>query len=135
MNGRRRALQIAVALASLVPLSVATLSLMRGPGWLGQPLPSTDLDSHFRYLSGVFLALGIGFVTCIPNIERKGARFRLLGAMVVAGGVGRAWSLAQIGAPSTGHVAGLVMELGVVPALTLWQAVVAARCRAPTTTG
>lgn len=126
MSGGRRALQTVVALASLVPLSVASVSLVHGPSWLGRSAPvAVDLDSHFRYLSGIFLALGLGFVSCIPAIERKGARLRLLGAMVIAGGLARLWSLAQVGVPSTGHVVGLGIELGVVPLVLVWQTIVA----------
>ncbi|WP_315761281.1 DUF4345 domain-containing protein [Sphingomonas sp. Y38-1Y] len=124
MSGSRRALQAVVAIAALVPLSVATLSLVRGPRWLGQLPPiATDLDSHFRYLSGIFLALGLAFVSCIPAIERKGPRLRLLGALVIAGGLGRLWSLMQVGAPSAGHLVGLGIELGVVPLVLIWQAI------------
>lgn len=122
----RRALQAVVAIACLVPLAIGGISVARGPGWLGHaPVVPTDLDSQFRYVSGIFLALGGGFVTCIPAIERKGARFRLLGLLVVAGGLSRALSWATVGAPSAGHQLGLVMELGVVPLLMLWQARIA----------
>lgn len=111
-----------VAVACLVPLTVGGLSVLRGPGWIGHPsVVPRDLDSHFRYISGIFFAVGVAFVTCIPTIERKGARFRLLGALVVAGGVARLVSLAAVGVPGTGHVFGLAMELGVVPLLMLWQ--------------
>jgi hypothetical protein len=127
LNVARRALQAVVALASLVPLSVAAVSLVRGPAWLGQAAIATDLDSHLRYLSGIFLVLGIGFVSCIPSIERKGPRLRLLGAMVVAGGLGRLWSLLVAGVPSTGHLVGLGIELGLVPAVLVWQSIVARR--------
>jgi hypothetical protein len=65
--------------------------------------------------------LGIAFVSCVPEIERKGPRFRMLGGMVVAGGLARALSWAEIGAPGRGHQLGLIMELGVVPLLMLWQ--------------
>lgn len=126
MSGSRRALQAVVAVASLVPLSVAAISLARGPAWLGQAAPiATDLDSHFRYLSGIFLGLGLAFASCIPAIERKGPRLRLLGALVISGGLGRVWSLTQVGAPSTGHLVGLCIELGLVPAVLVWQAITA----------
>ncbi|WP_294277653.1 DUF4345 domain-containing protein [uncultured Sphingomonas sp.] len=125
----RRALQIVVAIACLVPLSIGGISVVRGPGWLGHaPIIPTDLDSQFRYVSGIFFALGLAFTSCVPAIERKGARFRLLGLLVVGGGLSRALSWAIVGAPSVGHRFGLVMELGVVPLLMLWQARVA---RAP----
>lgn len=122
----RRALQAVVAIACLVPLATGGISVMRGPGWLGHTVSvPTDLDSQFRYVSGIFFALGLAFVTCIRAIERKGARFRLLGTLVVAGGLSRALSWAMVGAPSSGHQLGLVMELGVVPLLMLWQGRVA----------
>lgn len=122
----RRALQGVVAIACLVPLSIGGISVVHGPGWLGHaPVIPADLDSQFRYVSGIFLALGLAFVTCVPAIERKGARFRLLGLLVVAGGLARLLSWATVGPPSAGHQLGLVMELGIVPLLMLWQARIA----------
>jgi hypothetical protein len=119
----RRLLQAVVAAACLVPLTTGGSSILRGVEFLkGVPSPvPVDLDSHFRYLSGIFFALGIAFVSCVPEIERKGPRFRMLSGMVVAGGLARALSWAEIGAPGRGHQLGLIMELGVVPLLMLWQ--------------
>lgn len=127
----QRLLQGVVAIACLVPLSTGGESILRGAAFLnGAPHPPpADLDSHFRYLSGIFFALGVAFATCVPAIERKGSRFRLLGTMVVAGGLSRALSWALIGPPSAGHRFGLAMELGVVPLLMLWQWRVARRYR------
>ena len=65
--------------------------------------------------------------SCIPGVERKGPRLRLLGAMVVLGGAARLWSLATAGVPSLGHQMGLAIELVEVPLLLLWQAKVAKR--------
>ena len=125
----RRVLQAVVALACVVPLVTGGMSIVAGPIWLrGVGMhPSADLDSHFRYISGIFFALGIAFASCIPRLEATGPRFRLLGGMVVAGGLARLWSLAAIGPPSRGHLLGLAMELGVVPLLMLWQAGMAQR--------
>ncbi len=127
----RRLLQGAVAIACLVPLTTGGESVIRGAAYLrGVPRPvPVDLDSHFRYLSGIFLCLGVAFATTVPAIERQGPRFRLLAAMVVSGGLARALSWAMVGAPGSGHRFGLVMELGVVPLLVLWQARVARRLR------
>jgi hypothetical protein len=124
-GAERRLLQCAAALASLVPITFGIIGVLRGAAWLAQAPVPADLDSHFRYLSGIFLILGVGFASCIPAIERSGARFRLLGAMVVAGGLARALSLLVAGPPSAGHIAGLTMELLVVPLLLIWQARVA----------
>ena len=118
----RRLLQVVVAIACLVPLLTGGVSILRGPAMFGRPpVIPVDLDSHFRYISGIFFGLGLAFTTCVPAIERKGARFRLLGMMVVCGGLARLYSLATVGMPSTGHRFGLAMELGVVPLLMLWQ--------------
>lgn len=128
-RAERRLLQVAVAIVTLVPLGVASLSILRGAEWLGRAPVATDLDSHFRYLSGIFLALGIGFASCVPRIEAMTARFRLLGLMVIAGGLARAVSLIAVGPPSAGHLVGLGIELGVVPLMMAWQARVARRWR------
>jgi hypothetical protein len=118
----RRALQLVVAIACILPLWVGGTGIVRGPAAFGHPgqVP-IDLDSHFRYISGIFFATGIGFLSCIPAIERRGARFRLLGMMIVVGGLARGLSWLAVGAPSTGHQLGLVMETVVVPLLMLWQ--------------
>ncbi|MGZ8286850.1 MAG: DUF4345 domain-containing protein [Allosphingosinicella sp.] len=127
----RRLLQLAVALGCVVPLATGAVGILHGPEMLrgvGSDVPA-DLDSHFRYLSGLLLAIGLGFVTCIPGIERKTARFRLLAFLVFVGGLGRLHSLASIGMPCGGHAFGLAMEVVAVPLLVLWQARVAGQAR------
>ena len=124
----RRLLQAAVALGCLVPLLAGGTGMIGGPAFLrgvesGVP---PDLDSHFRYLSGLLFAIGLAFASCIPGIERRTARFRLLALLVLVGGLGRLLGLVSSGMPGTGHVFGLAMELGAVPLLVLWQARVAA---------
>ena len=125
MRTERHLLQLAVAIACLVPLTVGTAGVLLGPAALGAPA-STDLASHFRYLSGIFLGVGLGFASCVPRIESMGPRFRLLGLFVVVGGLARAFGLTE-GTPSLGHRLGLVMELGIVPLLMVWQRRVARR--------
>jgi hypothetical protein len=123
----RRLLQIAVAAACLVPFAaggagvVVSTDMLKG---MGAP-PVVDLDSHFRYLSGLLVGIGVMFAACIPRIERKTALFRALTIVVTCGGLARLLSLVTFGVPGPGHLFGLVMELGVVPALALWQARVA----------
>jgi hypothetical protein len=129
MTAERRLLQLIVALGCVVPLAAGAVGMMHGPDMLrgvGKDVPA-DLDSHFRYLSGLLFGAGIAFATCVPGIERRTARFRLLAFLVFAGGLGQLHSLASVGMPGAGHLFGLVMELGVVPLLVLWQARVARR--------
>ena len=86
-------------------------------------------DSHVRYLSGLLLAIGIAFWTTVPAIERRTARFRLLTALVVIGGIGRLISLVFVGVPPGPMLFGVVMELAITPGLCLWQGVVASKGR------
>lgn len=126
----KRVLQAAVAIACLLPFVVGGQGILHGPSPFGHlsDVPR-DLDSHFRYISGIFFATGIGFASCIPHIEAKGARFRLLGGLIVVGGLARGVSLLAVGVPSRGHVLGLGMETVVVPLLMLWQWRLAAKWR------
>jgi hypothetical protein len=118
----KRLLQAVIAAACLLPLIVGGQGILQGPEPFGHltDVPR-DLDSHFRYISGIFFATGLGFVSCIPNIERKRPRFRLLGGLIFVGGMSRLISLIAVGAPSRGHLLGLGMETIVVPLLMLWQ--------------
>ena len=118
----KRALQAVVGILALTPVLVGAWSALRGPAFLRLDAPwPVDLDSHFRFLCGVFLVVGLAWYSCIPAIERKGERFRLLAAMTFAGGLTRLHSLLLVGVPSAGHVAGLTVELVIVPLLVAWQ--------------
>lgn len=124
----KRALQIVIGILCLVPLSASLAGLILGPTALGAAeIVATDHDSHFRYLSGIFLGVGLGFLSCIPNVEHKTARIRLLTLLVVLGGLARLVSLLVVGAPSLPHLVGLFLELCVTPAVAIWQARLAAR--------
>ncbi len=127
-----RALRIAVALACFVPLIGGAAGALTGGAMLGLlPADHVTADSHVRYLSGLLLGIGIGFVTTIPDIERRGARFRSLTALVVVGGLARLGGLVLHGAPEWPMLFGLGMELVVTPALCAWQWRVARRAAQP----
>jgi len=118
----KRSLQCIVSLLGLVPVTVGSYGVICGPDFLqGTLTPSVDLDSHFRYLSGIFLGVGLAFYACVSAIERKTLLFRFAAGVVVLGGLARLASLLLVGVPSAGHVMGLGLELVVVPLLTIWQ--------------
>lgn len=122
----RRLLQIAVAVGSLVPIIAGAAGMVSGLAMVAVN-GAASADSHFRYLSGLLLGIGIAFATTIPGIERHTTRFRVLTGIVVVGGAGRLMSLLLRGAPDAAMLAALAMELVVTPALALWQARVAGR--------
>jgi hypothetical protein len=119
----RRALQIAIAVVGLVPVGAGLAGVLMGPGFVGGAGSPADisLDSHFRYLSGLLLAIGLLFWGAIPRIERHGVLIRALTLVVVIGGLSRLVSLVERGAPDDGMRFGMAMELIVTPLLCFWQ--------------
>ncbi len=117
----RKLLQQAVGILALVPVSAGLFGVIFGPeGLLGDRV-SVSADSHFRYLSGLLLGIGLCFWSTIPAIETKTGRFRLLTLLVVVGGLGRLIGLGVTGVPSLFMLGGLALELLVTPAVCLWQ--------------
>jgi hypothetical protein len=73
------------------------------------------------------LAIGFGFWSCIPKIEKRTERMQLLTALVFIGGLGRVTSLWAAGAPDMPMQLAFIMELVVTPLLCLWQYKIAKR--------
>ncbi len=113
--------RLAVAVGGLVPVLAGLGGMLAGPAMLGAK-SGADEDSHFRYLSGLLVGIGLGFWSTLGDPARHGGRFRLLTAIVVLGGLGRLYGLMVQGAPGAPMLAALGMELVVTPLLCLWQA-------------
>lgn len=126
MNIEKRGLQAVVAVGGLVPVLAGGAGVLMATGMIPHAVGEPSLDSHYRYLSGLLLAIGLGFWSCVPHIERRSERMRLLTAIVVAGGLARAYGLVD-GTPGMSMRLALVMELMVTPLICLWQARVARR--------
>ena len=121
------ALRLVVAIAGIVPVAAGLDGMLRGAAMLGgTPAADLSLDSHLRYLSGLLLAIGLGFWSTIPRIEQRTGRVRLLTALVVLGGLGRLYGIVAEGLPPAPMLFGLAMELVVTPLLCWWQGRVAA---------
>jgi hypothetical protein len=121
-GGERRLLQAAIALAALVPILAGLRGVVLGLDTFGTHARlSVTGDSHVRYLSGLILAIGLGFWSTIPRIEMRGARFRLLTCLVLVGGLARLYGIVALGGSTRGAVGALLMELVVTPALALWR--------------
>lgn len=118
MTGRR-ALQAAVAIAGLVPVAAGAAGAWR------PSLVALGTETHAAYLSGLLLGIGLAFWSLIPSIERQSQRFGLLSAIVILGGLARLFLAMRLGDWRPAATLPLVMELGVVPALWLWQRAVA----------
>ena len=115
----RRLLQAAVALAACVPLLGGLAGVVGGAR-----ADNAAFDSHYRYLSGLLVGIGLTFWSLVPRIEQNGRLIQALTLIVVLGGIARLLALALRGDPGIMGLA-LAMELVVTPALCLWQARVA----------
>jgi hypothetical protein len=120
----KRCLQLAMILAAWVPIYGGFTGVVYGARAFGD-WPGHAADSHVRYLSGLLLAIGLIYLSCAPTIERRGAIVRTLTALVLAGGLSRLAGVFLAGDPGSMRWT-LAMELGVAPALCVWQARVAA---------
>ena len=119
----RRALQVSIAVAAVLPVVSGLWDITHGAsagGWA---------DNHQRYLSGLLVAIGLGYWSAVPRIEAMAPRLRLLTALVAVGGLARLLGLGLGDAPTPPVMAALAMELGAAPLLCLWQSCVIAQSR------
>jgi hypothetical protein len=126
MERERRLLQQAVAIVAVIPVATGLYGVLFGQALTGDAV-SISAESHFRYLSGLLLGIGLCFWATLPSIEIHTGRIRLLTLLVVIGGLSRLIGLALTGLPSLFMLGGLIVELIVAPVLCLWQTRVANR--------
>lgn len=66
----KRGLQIIIGMLSLIPFMVAILGQTSGLGrWLPAEAITPEFDSHYRYITGFYISLGVIAWWIIPNIE------------------------------------------------------------------
>jgi hypothetical protein len=119
-------LQVVIAVLGLVPVGAGLAGVIDGAEMVGAQA-SVAADSHFRYLSGLLLAIGLLFWSAIPSIQRQGRRVRILTLIVFVGGLSRLYGILDAGEPSAPMLFGLAMELAVTPMLCFWQSRIAVR--------
>lgn len=125
----KRGLQIALAILSFIPLTFGVLGLVYGVGRFIAPEPATaSLDSQYRFLSAVYLGVGLLIWRIIPSIEKHGWIVSTVVAAIFAGGLSRLYSAHLYGAAPPAMIAATVLELG-SPLLILWQRAVAKSAR------
>jgi hypothetical protein len=126
MKLERTLLQACVVVGGFVPVTAGLSGALWGPAMMDAAL-SGAADSHWRYLSGLLLGIGLAFWSTVPRIESQTARFRLLTLIVFVGGVCRVATLHLAPVPSTDMLFAAAMEVVVTPLLCLWQWRVASR--------
>lgn len=126
MNAHEKTLiKIVYAALACVPVFGGVMGILNGPG-MGSAahagLYDPFLESHYRYLSGLLLGIGLAFWSCVPKIEYRRERIRLLTFIVVIGGAARLASAVAFGQHFDGMMTfTLFMELAATPLMCVWQ--------------
>jgi hypothetical protein len=121
----KRGLQLTLAILSMIPILVGIMGIVLGTSrWLPANLITPKFDSHYRYIAGYYVSLGILGLWMIPRIEKHRGLFRIICASVFMGGIGRVVSIFQVGLPGSMALFFTAFEL-CFPVLLFWQAKVA----------
>jgi hypothetical protein len=121
----KRLLQILTAILGAVPVLTGMIGLfgLSDPIYASANLPANALlDSNLRFLSGVWLGLGLTVFWLIPRIETQTVLFRVLWGMIFLGGIGRLLSMLFLGWPPIPFIAFTVLEIVGAPIFVAWQA-------------
>ncbi|MEL6486828.1 MAG: DUF4345 domain-containing protein [Pseudomonadota bacterium] len=110
----RTAFRIVCLIIALVPLYFSTTQLIHGAGGV-----SPALDSQYRYMSGLYLAIGLGMLVVAWKAEKALSLAVILILAAFLGGVGRFISLNEVGMPNPGQYSGMYIELS-MPLLLVW---------------
>lgn len=124
----KRPLQITTAILGAVPLLTGAVGMMglHDPLYASAEIPAQALlDSNLRFLSGIWLGLGLAVFWLIPRIEQQTVLYRVLWGMIFIGGIGRLLSMVFAGLPPLPFIGFTVLEIVGAPIFVLWQARVA----------
>ena len=128
----KKPLQIVTTVLALVPIVTGVLTMLGvdDPLYRTEGLPASPLlDSNLRFFGGVWLGLGLAVLWMIPSIERQTVLFRVVWGAIFLGGIGRAWSMAAVGAPPIPFIGFTVLEVVGAPLFIWWQHRVASAAR------
>jgi hypothetical protein len=118
----KQGLQFTIGILSMIPILIGLLGITQGTTrWLSASNITPDFDSHYRYITGYYLSLGMLGFWMIPKIEQHTELLRIICASVFMGGVGRAFSIVRVGMPNLLALMFTGLEL-CFPLLLLWQA-------------
>src|SRR5919112_419254 len=119
MDRERKLLQQSVAIVAIVPVAAGLYGVLFGQALTGDAV-SISAESHFRFMSGLLLGIGLCFWSTLPSIEAKTNRFRLLTLLVVIGGLGRLVGLGLTGLPSLFMIGGVILGVKLPPGHWPW---------------
>lgn len=116
------AFRIFTILIGLVPIFLGATGVLFGAAeHNGGEAVSTALDSQYRYLAAVYIAVGAMILWSAGDVRNRALllRFAMLGWFL--GGLARANSWMMVGEPASWQVSGMIVELVVPVVMLLWQ--------------
>ena len=113
-------LQFTVFIAAIIPLYAGVSGIIYGTEFLGK-MTNPNLDSHFRYFSGLLFGIGIYFWSIIPKIDKPTNVILVLASIIFIGGLARLYSALFLFEPNNQIIFALIMELVITPLICLWQ--------------
>ncbi|WP_417622458.1 DUF4345 domain-containing protein [Parasphingorhabdus sp.] len=114
--------RIVILLIGMIPLFLGVTGIIFGAAdHAGGEAVSAALDSQYRYLAGVYVAVGVMIFWSASDIRGRAnfLRFAMLGWFI--GGLARVVSWLTVGEPASWQVSGMIIELAVPILLLLWQ--------------
>jgi hypothetical protein len=93
----KKLLQITLAILGAIPILAGGLTVLQGVHALDifgvsfsdSTAGNVILDSEMRFLSAIWMGIGMMVYAIIPTIEKQTLIFRLIMAAIILGGVGR----------------------------------------------
>ena len=114
-------LQIILGTLSLIPMIVSILGITQGTArFIPESLIAATFDSHYRYITGYYFSLSFIVWWIIPNIEKHTILLKIIFGGIFLGGIGRLFSMFQVGIPQPPDIGFTVLEL-LLPLLCIWQ--------------
>lgn len=116
------AFRIATILVGLIPLFLGGTGVLFGAAeHAGGEAVGAALDSQYRYLAGVYVAVGAMILWSAADVKGRASllRFAMLGWFL--GGLARVVSWMTVGEPADWQVSGIAVELIVPAVMLLWQ--------------
>ena len=96
-------LRILMGLVALICFVGSLNLLIQGTqGYLPETLPpQLELDNIWRFVSGIYFALGFLIAWSTINIDKTGNLTYFVGLLVIFAGLGRLWSTIDVGSAGT----------------------------------
>ena len=116
-------LKILLVLVTLICLLGGTNLLLKGANSFMPGTVQTQrvLDNLFRFLSGIYLGLGILMVWVVFHFQEVNGLIYFIGIVVVFSGLGRLYSRAKVGSAGKYFDSMMIVEIGLGIAIILLQ--------------